>query len=94
MAPHYGTLARHGFCAHLSRSPARAVRDLTRRPRSCLAGYAAVALGVEDGQKLRVDSTVVETNIHYPTDATLLWGSVRTITRLVEDLHDKLPNGV
>jgi IS5 family transposase len=55
---------------------------------------AAVALGVEDGQKLRVDSTVVETNIHYPTDATLLWDSVRTITRLVEDLHDKLPNGV
>lgn len=49
---------------------------------------------MEDGQKLRVDSTVVETNIHYPTDATLLWGSVRTITRLVEDLHDKLPNGV
>ena len=55
---------------------------------------AAVALGVEDGKKLRVDTTVVETNIHYPTDATLLWDSVRTITRLVEDLHDKLPNGV
>jgi IS5 family transposase len=27
-------------------------------------------------------------------DAALLWDSVRTITRLVEDLHDKLPNGV
>ena len=26
---------------------------------------AAVALGVEDGKKLRVDTTVVETNIHY-----------------------------
>ena len=55
---------------------------------------AATALGVEDGKKLRVDTTVVETNIHYPTDATLLWDSVRTITRLVGDLHDKLPNGV
>src|SRR6202161_695189 len=55
---------------------------------------AAVALGVEDGKKLRVDTTVVETNIHYPTDATLLWDSVRTITRLVEDLHRKLPQGV
>src|SRR5207302_3263105 len=29
-----------------------------------------------------------------PTDGTLLWDSVRTITRLVEDLHNKLPNGV
>lgn len=55
---------------------------------------AAVQLGVEDGKKLRVDTTVVETNIHYPTDATLLWDSVRTITRLVEDLHDKVSEGV
>ncbi len=55
---------------------------------------AAVQLGLEDGKKLRVDTTVVETNIHYPTDATLLWDSVRTITRLVGDLQDKLPHGV
>jgi IS5 family transposase len=55
---------------------------------------AAVDLGIEDGQKLRVDTTVVETNIHYPTDATLLWDGVRVITRLVEDLHEKLPHGV
>ncbi len=55
---------------------------------------AAVDLGLEDGKKLRVDTTVVETNIHYPTDSTLLWDSVRTITRLVEDLHRKLPQGV
>ena len=55
---------------------------------------AAVELGLEDGKKLRVDTTVVETNIHYPTDATLLWDSVRTITRVVEALHEKLPQGV
>ncbi len=55
---------------------------------------AAIQLGLEDGKKLRVDTTVVETNIHYPTDGTLLWDSVRTITRLVKELHDKLPNGV
>ena len=55
---------------------------------------AAVKLGVEDGKQLRVDTTVVETNIHYPTDATLLWDSVRTITRLVGDLEEELPRGV
>jgi IS5 family transposase len=55
---------------------------------------AAVTLGLEDGKQLRVDTTVVETNIHHPTDATLLWDSVRTITRLIEDLHEKLPRGV
>jgi IS5 family transposase len=59
-----------------------------------LAVRAAVELGVEDGKKLRVDTTVVETNIHYPTDATLLWDTVRTVTRLVGDLDEKLPRGV
>jgi IS5 family transposase len=55
---------------------------------------AAVQLGLEDGNTLRVDTTVVETNVHYPTDATLLWDCVRTITRLVQALHEKLPQGV
>ena len=55
---------------------------------------AAVELGMEDGAKLRVDTTVVETNIHYPTDATLLWDSVRTLTRLVGSLDEELPQGV
>ncbi len=44
---------------------------------------AAVDLGLEDGKKLRVDSTVVQTDVHHPTDSTLLWDTVRVITRLV-----------
>jgi IS5 family transposase len=55
---------------------------------------AAVGLGLEDGKQLRVDTTVVETNIHFPTDATLLWDTVRTVTRLVKDLQEILPHGV
>ena len=51
----------------------------------------AVQLGLEDGKRLRVDTTVVETNVHFPTDATLLWDTVRTVTRLVEDLQEILP---
>jgi IS5 family transposase len=38
---------------------------------------AAVKRGLEDGSKLRVDTTVVETDIHHPTDNTLLWDVVR-----------------
>jgi transposase, IS5 family len=44
---------------------------------------AAVAMGLEDGSKLRVDTTVVQTDIHHPTDNTLLWDVVRVLTRLV-----------
>src|SRR5437867_3867469 len=55
---------------------------------------AAVALGLENGKKLRVDTTVVETDIHHPTDSTLLWDTVRVVTRLVGNLNDLLPQGV
>ena len=48
-----------------------------------LVVQAAVGLGLEDGHQLRVDTTVVETDIHHPTDNTLLWDAVRVITRLV-----------
>src|ERR1700751_1672513 len=44
---------------------------------------AAVAMGLEDGSKLRVDTTVVATDIHHPTDNTLLWDLVGVVPRLV-----------
>jgi hypothetical protein len=43
---------------------------------------ATVTLGLEDGSELRVDTTVVETDIRHPTDNTLLWDVVRVLTRL------------
>jgi len=39
--------------------------------------------GVEKGRTIRMDSTAVETNIHYPTDSSLLEDGVRIITRLL-----------
>lgn len=40
--------------------------------------------GVEKGRKVRIDSTVSETNIHSPSDSTLLWDGVRVLSRLLE----------
>ena len=45
-----------------------------------LMGYARRE-GIETGRKIRVDSTVVETDIHHPTDSTLLLDGIRVITR-------------
>jgi IS5 family transposase len=39
------------------------------------------------GQRLRVDTTVVETNIHYPTDSTLLADGVRVLTRTMKRIR-------
>jgi IS5 family transposase len=43
----------------------------------------ARAKGVAAGRRMRVDTTVVETDIHYPTDSTLLGDGVRVLTRLM-----------
>jgi IS5 family transposase len=59
-----------------------------------LVVQAAVELGLEDGKQLRVDTTVVQTDIHHPTDSTLLWDAVRVITRLVQRLGEIIPRGV
>ena len=52
-----------------------------------LMGYAAER-GVEDGRKVRIDATVTETNIHHPTDSSLLCDSVRVLTRLLARAHE------
>jgi transposase, IS5 family len=62
----------------------------TLRAINDLVVQAAVDLGLEDGSKLRVDTTVVETDIHHPTDNTLLWDVVRVVTRLVGQLAKAL----
>lgn len=36
------------------------------------------------GERLRLDTTAVETNIHWPTDSTLLWDTYRVLARLLE----------
>jgi IS5 family transposase len=40
--------------------------------------------GVVEGRQMRVDTTVVETNIHYPTDSSLLGDGVRVLTRTMK----------
>jgi len=55
-----------------------------------LAGYA-VEQEMITGEKERMDSTVYETNIHYPTDSSLLWDSFRTLARLLRQIHKDLP---
>jgi hypothetical protein len=45
-----------------------------------------VDLGLEDGQRLRLDTTVVQTDIHHRTTIRL-WDVVRVVTRLIGRLR-------
>ena len=42
---------------------------------------SAVDAGIERGRQVRVDCTVTESNIHHPTDSSLLWDCVRVLSR-------------
>jgi transposase, IS5 family len=43
--------------------------------------------GVVAGRKMRVDTTVVESNIHYPTDSSLLGDGARVLTRTMKKIE-------
>lgn len=70
------------------------LRPATLQAINDLIVKAAVDLGLEDGERLRVDTTVAETDIHHPTDSSLLWDIVRVITRLIGRLGEILPEGI
>jgi IS5 family transposase len=42
--------------------------------------------GVVAGRRMRVDTTVVETNVHYPTDSSLLGDGVRVLIRTMKKI--------
>jgi IS5 family transposase len=46
----------------------------------------AQAGGLTPGRRMRVDTTVVETNIHYPTDSSLLGDGVRVLIRTMKKI--------
>jgi IS5 family transposase len=53
-----------------------------------------IAIGerIEDIKKFRQDTTVVETNIHYPTNNSLVWDCIKESERLLEHLKEEVRN--
>jgi len=61
----------------------QAVRPATWKEVNAALAQAAVAAGAIDPSAIRADTTAVETNIHWPTDAWLLWDTWRVAARLL-----------
>ena len=53
-----------------------------------LLARAAVKKEQIEGERLRLDTTAVETNIHWPTDSSLLWDTYRTLARHIEQIRE------
>jgi IS5 family transposase len=56
-----------------------------------LLGRYGVARGVVDPDVIRTDTTVVESNIHWPTDSSLLWDTWRVASRLLKQARTIVP---
>jgi IS5 family transposase len=56
-----------------------------------LLGRYGVARGKVDPDVIRADTTVVESNIHWPTDSSLLWDTWRVASRLLKQAREIVP---
>jgi len=65
-----------------------AIRPTTWRAINGMLAKHAVGEGLITGSELRVDTTACETNIHYPTDSSLLYDGDRVIARLIEKVRE------
>jgi transposase, IS5 family len=61
----------------------KAIQPSTLEQINRILVQTAQELKIESGHKVRVDCTVVESNIHHPTDSGLLWDCVRKLTDLM-----------
>lgn len=70
-----------------------AIRPKTWEAVNAMLSKYAVNEHMIFGKSLRLDTTAVETNIHWPTDSSLLWDVYRVLARLIENVR-KFDTGV
>lgn len=97
----YRRFCRIGFAAvapsasTLQRNIKSMQASTCQRINLAIVGYAR-AHKIEEGQRVRCDSTVIESAIHDPTDSSLLVDCVRVLTRLGQRANElsreKFPN--
>jgi IS5 family transposase len=96
-----------GFLQDFLRTRKKAVMDFTFLDKCSLAirpetwkrvnellGRYGVAQGVVNPKVIRTDTTVMESNIHYPTDSSLLWDTWRVASRLLQRAREISPQSV
>jgi IS5 family transposase len=64
------------------------IRPQTWRRVNELLGQYGIAEEMVNTNVIRTDTTVVESNIHYPTDASLLWDTWRVASRLLTQARE------
>ena len=69
----------------------RKLRPATLKAINDIVVLYAKELKIEDGSQVRIDTTAVESNIHYPLDSRQLSDTVRVVARILQDLRRRRP---
>ncbi len=87
--PHFTRLGNRPMMdfGHLDRLKNNITPETWKQVNQILAKHA-VEQELVSGESLRMDTTAVETNIHYPTDSSLLWDCYRVLARLIRGVRD------
>ena len=73
------------FQKYISRIEAKALNKLL-----IALNKVAISEGLEDLKGLRIDSTVIKTNIHHPTNNALVWDCIKESHRLLSRLSGEI----
>jgi len=87
---HAGPMMGHTALCRLR----NAIQPETWKAMNWLLAQKAVTSEWITGDELRLDTTAVETNIHWPTDSSLLWDVYRTIGRLIDETRKICPQAI
>ena len=66
----------------------KTIRPKTWKKINWALAESAVKTKLVEGDQLRIDTTAYETNIHWPTDSSLLWDTYRVLCRLVNTARE------
>lgn len=80
---HEGPMMGHTALCRLR----NAIQSTTWKAMNNVLAKAAVKLEQITGEKLRMDTTAVETNVHWPTDSSLLWDCYRRLGGLIKNVR-------
>jgi len=87
---HHGPMMGHTALCRLR----NAITPQTWSAMNQLLAKTAMANDEISGERLRLDTTAVETNIHFPTDSSLLWDGYRTLARVITEAREVCSSAV
>jgi transposase, IS5 family len=83
---------RKPYCFQLFQKYISLIKSETLQKILLIINKTAIEEGFEDVEQIRQDTTVVKSNIHYPTDNSLLWDCIKESHRLLKHLKEEEEN--